>query len=130
MTWWDFLLGVVIGILSNFATLGVLYVKRHWVAKELGVINWKLSGDVWWFCCDLHSIKLQADLGRPGKVREAIDAALRHAKAIGADKDAMSQVAALRGINPADKKTIQERVDAIIDNFGKRAISSQPGFKP
>jgi hypothetical protein len=35
--------------------------------RELGVINWTLSGDVWWFCGDLHSVKLQADLGRFGR---------------------------------------------------------------
>jgi len=51
---WAFL----VGIASNFATLIVLYLRRYWIVRELGKINWNLSGNVWWFCCDLHTVKL------------------------------------------------------------------------
>jgi len=48
-------------------------------------------------------------------VGEAIDAALGHAKTIGMNEDVLLQIRALKDINLADRKTIQERVDAIID---------------
>src|SRR3954466_654459 len=61
----------VIGVLSN-ATFGLIvfvvaYVNRRWIKRQL--MKWTLSGDVWWFCCDLHSVKLQSNLGRYDKGR-------------------------------------------------------------
>ena len=121
----------VIGVLSNatFALIVfvVAYVNRRWIKRQL--MKWTLSGDVWWFCCDLHSVKLQSNLGRYDKVGVAIDAALRHARTLGVDKDIVVEIQALKEIDPADHPSLRGRVDALIDRCGKLAILNQPGFE-
>jgi hypothetical protein len=91
-------------------------------------IKWNLSGNVWWFACDLHSVKLQADLGRTAKVRDAICKAQGHARTIGVDKEILAQIQKLNDIDPTDKAAIRDAVDCIIDRVGKIAAKSQPSF--
>ena len=52
----------------------------------------------------------------------------KHAKAIGADQERLSQIEELNKINPRDKDELQERVDPIIQHFGDLAVASQPDF--
>jgi hypothetical protein len=125
---WETLIGAAGNFVFLVATLSFAYLKRQWIGKQLSRLRWGLAADVWWLACDLHSIKLQADLERPLKVRDAICKASGHAQAIGM-KDVVLQIQALYEVNPARKALVRDKVDAIIDYCGKLAELSQPNFK-
>ncbi|SRR6266849_3390662 len=110
---------------------------RRWFVKELSKIKWQQSGNVWWLACDLHSVKLLADMNRRPKMLHAIDQAIFHAGSIGIDDHVSAQLRKLkegyaeeRELTQQDKNDIRERIDALIDYCGKLAERDQPQFKP
>ena len=134
------MLNYVIGTLSSLTAAalvaGFLWAKRHWIVNALAKINWKLSGDMWWLCCDLHSIKLQAEGDRITKMHDAIKKAQDHAERMRMDDQVLSGIVKLKDtysakqtITTADKKQIEAQVDAIIDYCGKLAEGNQPDFE-
>src|SRR5438034_10299213 len=102
----DLLVNIAANVICGGSVIIFGYVKRRWIVEQISKIKWNLSGDVWWFACDLHSIKLQADLGRIAQVRDAICQALGHAHTIGVDDDVLLQIRKLNEIDPNDKVTI------------------------
>ena len=134
------MLNYVIGTLSSLTAAALvaafLWAKRRRIVNELAKINWKLSGDMWWLCCDLHSIKLLAERERIVKMHDAIKKALDHAERMRMDDQVLSGIVKLKDtysakqtITTADKKQIEAQVDAIIDYCGKLAEGNQPDFK-
>jgi hypothetical protein len=129
---------------SGSLIAAVLWAKRHWIARELEKINWKRSGNMWWLACDLHSIKLLADLNYTTKepdylrkMRIAMDNSFGHAQALHMDEQVLSGIRKLKStfyskepLTAGDKTEIREQVDAIIDYCGRLAIKNQPDFKP
>jgi hypothetical protein len=79
--------------------------------------------------CDLHSIKLLADLDHFAKMRVAMDNAFGHAQALHMDEQVLSGIRKLKStfyskepLTTGDKTEIREQVDAMIDYFGRLAI--------
>jgi hypothetical protein len=124
----DFGVNVAANIAYDIALLALAYSKRHWILRQISKINWNLSGNVWWFACDLHSIKLQADLDRPARVSDAICKALGHATTIGVDNEIVTEIRKLNDIDPRNKTAITNAVDRIIGRVGEIAVKSQPNF--
>jgi|SRR5882724_1861935 len=132
----DYAIGTLSSLTSAVLVSAFLWAKRHWIFNALASINWKLSGDMWWLACDLHSIKLQAELGRVAKMKDAIDKAKGHAEQMHMNDQVLPGIIKLKDTYFAkqtfttdDKKQIQEQVDAIIDYCGKLAEGNQPGFR-
>jgi len=136
-----YLLELVIGTLGSLIAAAMfstfLWMKRHWIARELETINWERSGNMWWLACDLHSIKELAELDSLEKMRAAMDNAFAHAKALHMDKHVLSGIQGLKSVyyskqplTTIDKKDITRQVDAIIDYCGKLAIKNQLDFQP
>ena len=128
--------GVLGNLISAVIVAGFLWMKRHWIARELEKINWERSGNMWWLACDLHSIKLLADLESLEKMRVAMDNAFGHAKKLHMDGRVLSGIQKLKStyyskqpLTKIDKDDVREEVDAIIDYCGKLAIKNQPDFK-
>ena len=143
MAWADHNYGydMAIGLLSNFVAAGVIallaWFKPQWTRRILRKINWRLSGDLYWLACDLHSIKLQAGLGRISEMRSAIEHALGHAKNLGMKRDVISKIEILRdkyrntvALPQHEVSQVREESDAIIDYVGKLAELGQPDYEP
>jgi len=86
--------------------------------------------------CEIHSIKLLADLESLEKMRVAMDNAFGHAKALHMDDRVLSGIQKLKStyyskqpLARSDKDDIRGQVDTIIDYCGKLAIKNQPDFK-
>ncbi len=134
----DQLIDYVVITLADLTAAFVAWLfGRRWFMKELSKIKWQQSGNVWWLACDLHSVKLLADMDRRPKMLSAIDQAIHHAGSIGIDDHVSVQLRKLkeayaeeRQLTQQDKKDIQERIDALIDYCGKLAERDQPHFKP
>ena len=131
----EFVVGTLSSTLAAIIVAFVLWMKRHWIARELEKINWKRSGNMWWLACDLHSIKLLADLDSLEKMRVAMDKSFDHAKALHMDKHALSEIRRLKStyyskqpLTKIDKDDIERHVDAILDYCGRLAIKNQPDF--
>ena len=126
----NFILGIVGNLIASAIEVGFRWLWRHGQSGRIAEIRWKLSGDVWWLACDLHTIKLQPMLHHPDRVQGAISQALKHAQAIGANQDSLSRINRLIEINPTDGTKMQQEVDPIIAHFGKLAELNQSHFKP
>jgi len=127
---WNFIVGIIGNLVASLIVVGVNWLLKHGNPKQISALQWKLSGDVWWLACDLHTVKMQPMLNNPQKVPTAITQAEKHAQRIGADDGMLSRIEALRTINPTDARKLQEAVDPIIASFGKLAELNQPDFKP
>ena len=127
---WNFIAGIIGNLIASAIELGFRWLWKHGSTKQLFGLQWKLSGDVWWLACDLHTVKMQPMLNNPQKVPVAISQAMSHAQAIGADQEELTWIETLSEINPADARKLQEAVDPIIAHFGKLAELNQPDFKP
>jgi hypothetical protein len=127
---WSFVLGIVGNLIASAIEVGFRWLWRSGQIERIAEIRWKLSADVWWLACDLHTIKLQPMLHHPDRVPDAISQALKHAQAIGADQDAISSIQTLSEINPTDATKLQQEVDPIINYFAKLAEVNQPDFNP
>jgi hypothetical protein len=134
------LLELIIGTLGSLIAAVIVsafaWTQRHWIARELEKINWKRSGDMWWLACDLHSIKLLADMEHLEKMRVAMDKAYGHAQTLNMDDHVLSGIQKLKStyyskqpLTKLDKDDIRVQVDAIIDYCGKLASRHQPDFK-
>jgi len=132
----DYFIGTLSSLTAAALVSAFLWAKRRWILNALANINWKLSGDMWWLACDLHSIKLQAELDRVAKMKDAMDKAKGHAEQMRMNDQVLSRIVKMKDaysakqtLTKADKKQIQEQVDAIIDYCGKLAEGNQPGFR-
>jgi hypothetical protein len=128
---------VVITLADVTAGLIVWLFGRQWFVKQLSEVKWQQSGDAWWLACDLHSIKLLADMNNIPKMRTAIGKSLGHAKSMGMDDRVLSEVQELQTtytakteLTDADKEQIRQQVDTVIDRCGKLAELNQPSHKP
>jgi len=127
---WNFIVGVIGNLVASLIVAGANWLLKHGSTKQISDLQWKLSGDVWWLACDLHTVKMQPMLNNPHKVPTAITQAEKHAQRIGANDGMLSRIEALRQINPTDATRLREAVDPIIHAFGKLAELNQPNFKP
>jgi hypothetical protein len=116
---------------------GQAWVCGRYAGVDPIVASATLTGDAWWLACDLHSIKLQAQRDDLAKMREAIVKSQEHANKLGSDSYVLSRLRMLgktyerkTAITEADKKPIQEQVDAILDYCGKSAERNQRNYKP
>jgi hypothetical protein len=133
----DFLVNVLAGLFLIGLSAFVAWVKPKWARAILRKINWRLSGDLWWLACDLHSIKLQAALGRIPEMKSAIEHARGHAENLGMKGDVLSMIDKMRdkyrnaaGLTQHELTKVREESDAIIDYVGKLAELGQPNYKP
>ena len=129
---WAFL----IGLASNLVTAVLLWLNRRRIVKGLQE-TWKAPGDVWWLACDLHSIKLQTDLGRVAEMKAAMRKALEHAQKLRIKGNVRASLEALpvtyadvREFGSGDREKIRVEVDSIIDRCGRLAEFHQPGYEP
>lgn len=130
-----------VGLLSNVVAAALIAVAI-WAFPRLfravlRKVNWKLSGDLWWLACDLHSIKLQAGLGRIPEMQRAMKKALEHARKLGMKETVLTMLRTLlhdysdRSDLSEKERTfvIREKVDRIIDYIGNLAEIGQPDYQ-